>query len=133
MPRSLDQGARTGRCSVLGRARTTVGRVLLTLLVLAGSVLLAPTMVGNAQGLDVVGVLTQPSAPLPALRDAPTIADQTVALHAANGGATVSLYFGDLIGQPLYVVNIYPEAGVIVPGATIRPALIQQFIADNMA
>jgi hypothetical protein len=59
------------------------------------------------------------------------VARQNVALHRENGGSTVSLYFGNLAGQRLYVVDVFPERERTVLGAEVSQALLEQFVADN--
>lgn len=51
-------------------------------------------------------------------------------LHARTGGATFSLYWGDLTGQPLFAVSIYPERGAIVPGV-VSSRMLESFITAN--
>jgi hypothetical protein len=76
--------------------------------------------------------LLQAAPPLPPTVDLDGIAAQTAAVHRANSGATVNLYQGDLAGQRLYVVVIYPELSEAVPGPDLDPARIRQFIADHL-
>ena len=64
--------------------------------------------------------------------DLDAVAAQTAALHRANGGATVSLLRGDLAGQALYAVVVYPELSEAVPGSDLDPARVRQFIADHL-
>jgi hypothetical protein len=78
-------------------------------------------------------VQVTPPQPLPPTVDLDAIAAQTAALHRANGGATVNLFQGDLAGQELYVVIIYPELSEAVPGPDIDPARIRQFITDHLS
>ncbi len=84
----------------------------------------------RAQG-DVAVLLSQPTVQVPPTLDPADVARQSVALHEESGGSTVSLYFGDLAGQRLYVVDLFPERERVVPGTAIPVALVEQFIADN--
>jgi len=74
-----------------------------------------------------------PAQPLPPTLDLDAVAAQVAALHHANGGATVNLYRGDLAGQALYVVVVYPELSEAVPGPELDAARVRQFIADHLA
>ncbi|HEY7064238.1 MAG TPA: hypothetical protein VII06_22350 [Chloroflexota bacterium] len=75
----------------------------------------------------------QQAQPLPPALDLDAVAAQAAALHRANGGATVNLCYGDLAGQDLYVVVVYPELSETVPGPDLDAARIRQFIADHLA
>jgi hypothetical protein len=55
-----------------------------------------------------------------------------VALHRLNGGSTFNLYFGDLAGQRLYAVSIYPERGRRTAGDDIDPRIVRAFILGNL-
>lgn len=72
-------------------------------------------------------------APAPPARDLAELAQEVASLHGANGGATVNLYRGDLSGQPLYVVVVYPELSVAVAGRELAPDQIRDFAAVNLA
>jgi hypothetical protein len=104
---------------------TRVGRqgVAALALALALAIWVAPPL---------ASVLAAPAQPLPPKLDLDAVAAQTAALHRANGGATVNLYRGDLAGQALYVVVVYPELSEAVPGPDLAPARIRQFIADHL-
>jgi hypothetical protein len=101
--------------------------LLMAALLAAGSGL-APTAVAQ---VDVATLLSQPTVRLPATLEPSEVARQNVALHRENGGSTVSLYFGNLAGQRLYVVDLFPERERVVPGAEVSQALLEQFVADN--
>ena len=73
------------------------------------------------------------SQPLPPTVDLDAIAAQTTAIHRANGGATVNLFQGDLAGQELYVVVVYPELSEAVPGLELDPARVRAFITAHLA
>jgi hypothetical protein len=75
----------------------------------------------------------QAAPPLPPTVDLDAIAAQVAALHRANGGATVNLYRGDLAGEDLYVVDVYPELSEAVAGPDIDPAQIRQFINAHLS
>src|SRR5688500_15330729 len=110
------------------RLRGRAWRAAAALVLIAMSTVYAPFVVAQ----DVVTHLTQPTLPLPPMRAVEEMAQRTVGLHAENGGSTVNLYFGDLAGQPLYVVTLYPEVVVRVEGARLDPARVRQFIGANL-
>ncbi len=110
---------------------TATRRALLRLaLVALACGLLAGALPAQSQ-VDVAGLLSQPTVRLPAPLDPADVARQGAALHQQNGGSTVSLYFGDLAGQRLYVVDLFPERERLVAGAEVPAALLEQFIAAN--
>jgi hypothetical protein len=108
-------------------ARKPSYRALLILILVLG------TWLASA-GAPTLAAATAQAAPppLPPPLDLDAIAAQTAAIHDANGGATVNLYRGDLAGQDLYVVVIYPELSEAIPGPDLDPARIRQFIADHL-
>ncbi len=57
-----------------------------------------------------------------------------LALYEESGreGATFSLRFGDLRGQPLYAVSLYPERTRRSTGNAVSNHILQLFIADNL-
>lgn len=79
---------------------------------------------------DAVTVLSSPQAALPEPMDVGEIARYIEIVHRANGGSTFNLYFGDLAGEELYAVSLYPELSVLIEG---HPTLedLHQFIVDN--
>ncbi|NLG48760.1 MAG: hypothetical protein GX552_01455 [Chloroflexi bacterium] len=79
---------------------------------------------------DAVSFLTTPQATLPELMDVSEVARYIEVAHRANGGSTFNLYFGDLAGEELYAVSLYPDLSVLVEG---QPTLddLQSFIIDN--
>jgi hypothetical protein len=81
----------------------------------------------------VLVVRAQVSTPLPPMRDLETLAREVAALHRANGGATVNLYFGDLSGEPFHVVSVYPELTLTIEGAEVDPRVLAQFAAQHLA
>lgn len=52
-------------------------------------------------------------------------------LNETNGGATVNRYFGDLGGQALFVVSLYPERTRRVAGQSVTEQTMTAFLADN--
>ena len=117
---------------VAHRRVSTLGRRLLALiLLLAATWLPAALPPALASGPALVAHAQAP-APLPPMRDLEELAREVAALHRANGGVTVNLYHGNLAGQPLHVVSVYPELTVTVEGAEVDPAVLRQFIAQHL-
>ncbi len=54
-----------------------------------------------------------------------------VKLHLQHGGTTYSLRWGDLSNVALYVVSLYPDLGLILPGKRMDEAILSQFIQEN--
>ena len=106
------------------------GRVLVILMAALLAVGSGPAS-GAAAQVDVATILSQPTVRVPPMLDPSEVARQNVMLHQENGGSTVSLYFGNLAGQRLYVIDVFPERERIVPGAEVSQALLEQFVADN--
>src|SRR4051794_23407948 len=57
--------------------------------------------------------------------------EQIEPLHAERGGATFSLYFGDVASQALFAVSLYPERSVMTRGRSISARRLQAFVAQN--
>ncbi len=80
---------------------------------------------------DLPDYLSDPDATLPEPFALDAMAAHIVRLHHQNGGATFSLYFGDLSGQPLFAVSVFPEASAIESGPFISPFSVHGFIQEN--
>ncbi len=59
-------------------------------------------------------------------------AQALVASHNEHGGATFSLYFGNVAGQNLYAVSLFLERTSIVPGKMVSARQMHKFITDNI-
>lgn len=79
------------------------------------------------------GTLSEPSESLPPLIEHEEAVRQILALHDANGGATFSLYHGNLAGRPRFAVAVYPRRAVKVAGRGIPPARLRAFIRANQS
>jgi hypothetical protein len=110
------------------RGRPILATLLLGFTALAAGAVTSASHVAPA----LAGAAAQVQVPLPPLRDLDEVARETSALHRANGGATVSLYHGDLSGRPLYVVVVYPELSRAVEGRELDAGLVHQFIAEHL-
>ena len=83
---------------------------------------------------DLVSYLTDPvGLALPELSSVEEAASRTAALYEQSGrtGATFSLRFGDMRGQSLYSVSLWPEHGRRVTGDTVKLRVLQVFIMEN--
>ena len=109
---------------------TPVCRALVTLALALSAWTASP--LASALAAAPPGLQTALGQPLPPTIDVDAIAAQAAALHRASGGATVNLYRGDLAGQSLYVVVVYPELSETVLGREVDPARLRQFIADHL-
>jgi hypothetical protein len=68
---------------------------------------------------------------LPSQLSTDQVAEQAGHLHAKNQGATVNLYFGDMGGQTLYAVSLYPERTLRVRGAVVSQSRLKQYLQRN--
>lgn len=59
-------------------------------------------------------------------------AESISALHRTRGGSTFNLYFGDLAGQSLYAVSVYPERSRLVGGPELDLRILERFLLDNL-
>jgi hypothetical protein len=75
--------------------------------------------------------LARSSGRLPPTIEAEAAAAALAALHQATGGGTFNLYFGDLAGEQLYAVSLYPERSRIVAGRDVPTERLRQFIEAN--
>ncbi|HYN88412.1 MAG TPA: hypothetical protein VER55_07770 [Ardenticatenaceae bacterium] len=69
--------------------------------------------------------------PLPPRADVEEAIRQVEVLHQANDGSTFNLYFGDLAGQSLYAVSLYPDRGIVLEGKSIPQSLLRSFVLSN--
>lgn len=80
---------------------------------------------------DLLHYLSDPATTLPEPYALADMAERIAALHQQNGGATFNLYFGDMSGQPLFAVSVFPDASTVVPGRVISLGVLEQFIKDS--
>lgn len=71
---------------------------------------------------------------LPELSNVEEAASRIVALYEQSGrtGATFSLRFGDMRGQPLFSVSVWPERGRRVKGDAVKLRVLEVFIMGNL-
>lgn len=73
---------------------------------------------------------------LPELMEVAEAAGKLLALYESSGGegATYSLRFGDMTGQPYYSVSLWPERGATSRRVSVAySASVRSFIQDNLA
>jgi hypothetical protein len=83
---------------------------------------------------DIISCLVYPERfTLPQPVDVDNAAQQILALYEESGreGATFSLYFGNMSGQPLYSVSVWPERGTQPSDNEMSVSVIQDFIEAN--
>jgi hypothetical protein len=68
---------------------------------------------------------------LPVSLRADVASEQIVTLHEEHGGATFNLHFGNLSGQKLFAVSLYPKRGLRIAGDRLSSRLIEAFIKRN--
>ena len=85
----------------------------------------------NERAGNLTEYLNDPAVALPPALIASSLAWQAVSWLVSHNGATFNLYFGNMAGQSLYAVSLYPERSVVISGGTIPEELLQKFIEDN--
>ena len=80
---------------------------------------------------DLLDYLSDPDTALPEPFDVDEMAARLVSLHRLNRGATFNLYFGDMAGQPLFAVSVFPERSAVASGLTLSPMQLRGFIRDH--
>ena len=73
---------------------------------------------------------------LPELMEVTEATDELLALYESSGskGATYSLRFGDMAGQPYYSVSVWPEREIISRKVSVTySGSVHAFIQDNLA
>lgn len=80
---------------------------------------------------DLLDYLSDPATTLPEPFALDDMAARIVGLHEQSGGATFNPYFGDMSGQPLFAVSVFPEASAVESGFIISPMLVRGFIRQH--
>ena len=81
---------------------------------------------------NLTAYLAEPSLALPHALTIEAMATQAVEWVATQGGATFNLFFGNMTGQSLYAVSVYPEHSVVIPGPAVEDAVLRRYIEDNL-
>ncbi len=69
---------------------------------------------------------------LPEMQAPSDIAQKALRFHQEHGGSTFNLFFGNLAGQSLYAVSVYPERSRRIPGRLLTDDALMLFIKGNM-
>ena len=85
----------------------------------------------NGFAENLTAYLSDSTLALPPALDAALLARQAVSRLVDHEGATFNLFFGNMAGQSLYAVSLYPERSVVIPGETVPEDLLRKFIEDN--
>src|SRR5438132_31108 len=80
---------------------------------------------------DLPEYLSNSTTRLPRRLSLRQIAQQVRDAHARSGGASVHPYFGDLEGQALFAVSLYPERTIRINGREISSELVAAFCRQN--
>lgn len=87
----------------------------------------------SREAADLADYLSEETTSLPPLLEPEEAAIRMLALYEESGreGATFSLRFGDLRGQSLFAVSLYPERSLKLSGYTVEMDTLQLFIQVN--
>ena len=77
---------------------------------------------------DLLDYLSDSATALPKPFSADEMVARLISLHRQSGGATVNLYFGDMAGQNLYAVSLYPERSITLAGSRLSAADLRDYI-----
>lgn len=80
----------------------------------------------------IVAYLTKPEGAMPSMLGVEQAVDMALKSHAANDGSTTHMRWGDLSGQPLYVVSLFPDLGIIKKGKDISKDELTAFVKAHM-
>ena len=86
------------------------------------------------EAADLADYLSNTSAALPPVLEPEEAAKQTLAFYEESGreGATFSLRFGDMRGQLLFAVSVYPDRSLKLPGGVLEIDTLLLFIQVNI-
>ncbi len=86
-----------------------------------------------ANGLadNLTAYLSDATLALPPALEVELLTRQVASWLATHEGATFNLFFGNMAGQALYAVSLYPERSVVFPGRAVPEDLLRRFIQDN--
>lgn len=85
----------------------------------------------NGFASNLTDYLSDENLNLPSALNVETLARQVSEWLTTHDGATFNLFFGNMAGQVLYAVSLYPERSAVIPGRTLPVGLLRQFIEDN--
>lgn len=81
---------------------------------------------------DIVSYLADRKGPLPPMMGVEAAVDLALQGHEANSGSTTHFRWGDLSGQPLFVVSLFPDLGIIKQGKAVSKAELTAFAKANL-
>ena len=84
-----------------------------------------------ANAASLTEYLADDALTLPPRIDTEAVIREIVDLHRQHGGATFSLYFGNMAGQPVYAVSLYPNRSEPLLGAQVPERVLRRFLRDN--
>ena len=114
---------------MISRKRSLWAALLATAAVLAGLACSpAKTAAAAPSKPGIVAYLSKPEGALPPMMDVAPAVDMALKSHAANDGSTTHMRWGDLSGQPLYVVSLFPDLGIIKKGKDITKDELTAFV-----
>lgn len=87
-------------------------------------------MTGSIAG-DLRAFLTNTKLRLPRQLPVRQLAALISAVHAADGGASIHSRFGNLKGQPLFAVSLYPERTARINGSDVPAVIVLAYIRQN--
>ncbi len=109
---------------------TSVNMLILLLLVVY--MLTGCVWIKNTRHLGIVEYLSQPEEKIaPMMKDQGAAVQAILDLHQQDGGSTYSLRWGNLANTALYVVSLYPDRALILPGKAIGSKILTQFMQEN--
>ena len=79
----------------------------------------------------LLGYLMDTATVLPEPQDLDAMAGHIARMHQQNGGATFNLYFGDMSGQALFAVSVFPNGTVVESGRLVSPSVLRQYMRDT--
>lgn len=81
---------------------------------------------------SITAYLAKPEGAMPVMTSVPQAVDMALKSHAANDGSTTHLRWGDLSGQKLYVVSLFPDLGIIKKGKAISKDELTTFVNAHL-
>jgi len=86
-----------------------------------------------ADGLanNLTAYLSDATLTLPPVLGLEALTQQVASWLTTHEGATFNLFFGNMAGQSLYAVSLYPERSAVIAGGAVPEDLVRKFIEDN--
>jgi hypothetical protein len=80
---------------------------------------------------DLHSYLADSEAGLPRRIPVGRLSEEIARRHQDDGGVTINPRFGNLTGQSLFAVSLYPDRSVIQAGRSLEPAHVAAFIRQH--